>query len=101
MSFKNTASKTTQIDPNEFPFEELRDKNGDYFLTVGDAKTAGFDIDQIWSVVCEDGGDDKVHSVWCYGPPRHVVNVVGYTCTKERHDHDTYFEEIIYNDDFD
>lgn len=29
----------------EFPFEELRDPNGDYFATVRHAKEAGYDED--------------------------------------------------------
>ena len=94
---------TNDITYQDFPYDEIRDKGDDYFLTVNDAKAAGFDMDQIWSVVCEDGGsdDDNISSVWCYGPPRHVVNVIGYVCTRERHNHDTYFEEVIYDDDFD
>ena len=38
----------------EFPFDEVRDANGDYFDTVGEAMDAGFDLNQVWSVTEED-----------------------------------------------
>jgi hypothetical protein len=51
-----------------------------------EAKEAGYDDNQIWSVT--------VHDDWfCYGPPHHYVNHVGHIATKERHDNDTYYEE--------
>jgi len=52
-----------------------------------EAKEAGYDDNQIWSVV--DGDDNFL----IYGPPEHYVNHVGHTVTKERHDGNTYYEE--------
>ena len=70
-----------------FPFEQIRKEGGDYWLSWKEAKEAGYDDNQIWSVV--DGDDDFL----IYGPPEHYVNHVGHTVTKERHDGNTYYEE--------
>lgn len=72
-----------------FPFQEIRQETGDLFPTLQEAKAAGYDEDQIWSVT--EGDDD----VWCYGPPQHYVNLLGFVCTKERHDGQTYYEEEV------
>lgn len=34
----------------DFPYEEIRNVQGDYFDTVQEAQDAGFEMDQIWSV---------------------------------------------------
>ena len=75
------------IHEEEFPFEEIRDKNGDYFSTVADAKKhTGYDESHIWSVTeCEN--------TWSYGPSHHYVNLIGYVVTHEAHDGNTYYEE--------
>ena len=83
----------------DFPYEEIRAEHGDLFATIDAAKEAGFDDNQIWSVVDADSDDPAVHSIWVYGPPRHYVNLLGYVCTRERHDDDTYYEEVMYRDD--
>ena len=83
---------------SEFPYHEIRKPDGDLFHTVEEAMLSGFDLDQVWSIVEGEPEDDNVHSIWCYGPPDHVVNRLGYICTKERHDHDTYYEEVEYRD---
>lgn len=70
----------------DFPFEEVRDPNGDYFPSWMAARAAGFDDDQIWSV-CES------ENTWTYGPPHHWINLIGYVATHERHDHATYYHE--------
>ncbi len=72
----------------DFPYEEIRADDGNYFATAAEAVAAGFDIDQVWSITEFDEGDGIV-----YGPPHHYVNVLGFIATKERHDHETYFEE--------
>lgn len=83
------SSKETFIQ-GDFPFEEIRNENGDYFTSFSDAKAAGFDDDQIWSVCIHDG-------TYCYGPPHHYVNFFGCVVTREKHDNQTYYEEV--NDD--
>jgi hypothetical protein len=79
---------TTHI--GDFPFEETRHPSGDLFDTMEEARAAGFDDDQIWSVV---SGDDE--DVWVYGPPHHYINRLGFVATQERHDNDTYYEETF------
>lgn len=75
-----------------FPFEEIRRPDGDYFLSWKDAKDAGYDDDQIWSII-EGEGDDG--SEWfTYGPPHHYVNHYGHVATEERHDGNTYYHEL-------
>jgi|TARA_R110002110_G_scaffold5194_1_gene26920 hypothetical protein len=75
------------VHETDFPFKEIRKEGGDYWLSWKEAKEAGYDDNQIWSVV--DGDDDFL----IYGPPEHYVNHVGHTVTKERHDGNTYYEE--------
>lgn len=77
----------------DFPFLDIRNARGDYFATIAEAKAAGFDENQIWSVV---GGDENCMT---YGPSHHYINLLGYVCTVERHDGDTYYEESWPSDD--
>ena len=90
----------------EFPFEEIRAPDGNYFASWAEAKAAGYDDDQIWSVT---GGDDEFETLpdgtemrvctFLYGPPHHYVNHIGHIATSERHDGATYFEERLEMDD--
>lgn len=74
-------------DHNEdFPFEEIRKPNGDYFKSAAEAQKAGYSLDQIWSVIESDG-------CWTYGPSHHYINAVGYIATNEQHDGNTYYHE--------
>ena len=82
-----------------FPFNEygqgkLRRDIGetDYYRSWQEAKDAGWDDNQIWSVT----GEDNTH---LYGPPHHYVNHIGHIATEERHDGKTYYEESWENDD--
>lgn len=75
----------------DFPFEEIRKADGNYFDSWAEAKAAGWDDDQIWSIVEGDGDEET----WVYGPPHHYVNVLGFIATNERHDGDTYYEETF------
>lgn len=70
----------------DFPYDEIRAPSGDYFRNWQEAKDAGFDDDQIWSVVEAEG-------TYTYGPPHHYVNHIGHVATNERHDGDTYYHE--------
>ena len=78
---------TTTI-TGEFPFEEIRAENGDYFTSWAAAREAGFQDSQIWSITVHD-------DTWCFGPPQHWINLVGFVATKEHHDGDTYYEELV------
>lgn len=70
----------------QFPYDEIRRTDGDYFHSRQEANDAGHDDSHVWSVIESEG-------VWSYGPPHHYVNVLGYIATKESHDGDTYYEE--------
>lgn len=70
----------------DFPYEEIRLPSGDYFPSWQAARDAGYQDNQIWSV-CEDNGS------YSYGPPHHIVNVLGFIATKETHDFETYYDE--------
>jgi hypothetical protein len=77
----------------DFPFEIIRRPNGDYFDSWEEARLAGYDDNQIWSVTEGDGDDG---SEWfTYGPPHHYVNHVGHIATKKRHDGNTYYHECV------
>ena len=80
------ATEETTVHEAEFPFEEIRRPDGDYFFSWKEAKGAGYDDDQIWSVTVHD-------ECYCYGPPEHYANHLGHVATKERHDGNTYYEE--------
>jgi len=73
----------------EFPFEEHRaEPDGDLYMSVQEALSAGWLKTQIWSVVtCDDS------NTWTYGPSHHYVNVLGFIATKEPHDNETYYHE--------
>jgi hypothetical protein len=75
----------TKIYHMEFPFEEIRQEDGNYFDSEKAAQRAGFTNDHIWSIVEEDG-------VLIYGPSYHYVNRIGYIATAEAHDGMTYYE---------
>ncbi len=82
----------------EFPYEEIREPDGNYFSTYENALLeANGNAFHVWSVVSTetDGGD----LVFTYGPGKHYVNVIGWICTQETHDGDTYYEERIEFDD--
>jgi len=87
---KTTTMKTTTIE-GDFPFEEIRRPDGDYFQDWQEAKDAGYDDDQIWSVTTAEGDDGSEWSIT--GPPHHFINHIGHIATLERHDNNTYYEE--------
>jgi len=70
----------------DFPYAEIRKRNGDYFDTSLEAEQAGYAETQIWSVTKSDGP-------YTYGPSFHYINVLGFIATKEHHDNDTYYHE--------
>jgi hypothetical protein len=72
----------------EFPFEELKKPSGDFFASWLEASLAGYKDCNIWSIVA---GDISLS----YGPPHHIVNVIGFVATKEAHDNETYYHEPV------
>jgi hypothetical protein len=88
---------TTAIEAiqQDFPFDEIRDENGNYFSSVADAMKAGYQKSQIWSVVHGDGVGPNGEDVYTYGPSFHYVNVIGYIATNEHHNNNTYYDELL------
>ena len=71
----------------EFPFNEIRTSDGDFFSTAQEASDAtGLDAKHIWSIADHDGAIT-------YGPASNCVNVYGYFATTEAHDGCTYYIE--------
>lgn len=70
----------------DFPFEIIKSPNEDYFANVAEAQAAGFELNQIWSVV-------EVDNTFTYGPAGHIFDVLGFIATKEKHDGETYYTE--------
>lgn len=88
-------AKTTMIN-GEFPFDEIKDENGDYFLRLSDAMKFAPEC-MIWSLV-EQGEMDSLDDplIYIYGPPHHHhIDVIGYLITEEPHDFYTYYFETI------
>ena len=83
-------SKTYNYD---FPFPELKTPTGDYYDNRSEMERAGFQESQMWSVVEADSTDGSEYLV--YGPVHHYVNLLGYICTAEHHDGDTYYYECV------
>jgi len=73
----------------EFPFNELKNQHGDYYGTISEAVLDGFNLNQIWSVT---EGDEQTY---IYGPHNHFVNLIGYVCTLEKHNMNTYYVETL------
>ena len=79
------------VHTEEFPFEEIRTETGDYFGSAAAAELRGYSPNQIWSVT-------ECDNEWCYGPPHPWLNLIGYVATKEKHDHNTYYIERVFDD---
>ena len=82
----------TTIIQNDFPFEEIKKESGDYFNSIKEMEDLGFTENQMWSVVYDDTDNGCVYT---FGPRDHWINLIGYVATKEEHDGDTYYEELI------
>ena len=86
----------TTIHKTDFPYEEIRQggtSEGNYFDTYEEALLeANGNAFHVWSLT-EDESEDGTEIIFTYGPGRHFVNVIGYLCTQETHDGDTYYEE--------
>ena len=87
-----TRPDETVVIKEDFPFEEIRTKSGDFFHTLEEVKALGYTEDQIWSVVIADTDEGYTYS---YGPCEHWIGRLGYVATKEKHDGNTYYEETV------
>ena len=66
-----------------FPYEEIRQPNGDYWESVQQAKDAGWLLNQIWSVSVYDEQPGKTTFLYTTPCLLNPVNVLGYVCTTE------------------
>jgi hypothetical protein len=89
---KCETSQKVDFVPAEFPFEEIRRADGNYFDSWQQAAEEGFPDNQIWSVT---SGENSI----CYGPPHHYVNHIGHIATAEKHNGNTYYEETFEEED--
>ncbi len=79
----------------DFPYEEIRNKSGDYFDYASDLTDLGYTDSQIWSVIEVDSNAPNVDYVIITGPSYHYVNRIGYFATEEAHDGETYYVDEI------
>lgn len=80
----------------DFPYEEIRDENEDYFSSYDLAFEVADSEYNIWSVLEDEiEKNGKRTIVLTYGPGYHYVNILGYVVTKEAHENETYFEEHL------
>tara|TARA_R110002110_G_scaffold226672_1_gene441005 strand:- start:236 stop:514 length:279 start_codon:yes stop_codon:yes gene_type:complete len=79
----------------QFPFDEIKRNDGEYFDTAKEAMTAtGLGSSHVWVIIESDTGNDNEY---CYttSPPHHYINKIGYIATQEPHDHETYYNETV------
>jgi len=63
--------------------------------TLAVAKAVGFEEAQVWSRVYATEESNGQRFV-IYGPPRHSYEEgASYVCTRELHDNDTFYEEVL------
>jgi hypothetical protein len=82
----------------EFPFEEVRNPQGDYFLTAEDAlAVTRCQPNQIWSVTISESENPNIRDIFTYGPAdyRRLGYHAGYVVTVEKHDNNTLYVENI------
>ena len=83
------------VNYTDFPFDEIRSEDGDYFNSSQELLDLGFKNNQIWSVIFTEADHPAFYGTYTYGPSHHYVNVLGFIATRETHDNNTYFEERI------
>ena len=80
----------------EFPFDEIKDANGDYFDTIDLAiKQTGLTVDHVWSITQDDHMEKDDWQVFITGPSHHYCNLLGYVVTEKPHDGNTYYIEEV------
>ena len=76
----------------EFPYEEIKDADGNYFLHYEDVIDAGYCEEQVWTVISNDNANGIYFT---YDSTRRIVNVIGYIATKEEAVPGEYYEEFV------
>ena len=111
LDFSVQPDKKVKItEAKEFPYEEIKDKNGDYFGSIAAALAKIADMQnlpqggmttewriralkQIWSVIITDTEEGVIFT---FTNPDHFVNREGFIVTKEARQHydEEYNEEV-------
>ena len=79
-----------------FPYEEIKDTDGNYFQRYQDVLDAGFSDAQVWTVIVTD--EDL--GLWItYDNGYRFVNVLGYVASKEEVTAEECYEEWVELDD--
>jgi hypothetical protein len=90
-------AEANMVIPNkDFPYDEIRRDDGNYFDSWKEVKAAGYAKTQTW---CITTGDSE-HGTWfCYDSSPHFVNVMGYVATKEHAKPGECYEELLLNEE--
>ena len=76
----------------EFPYEEIKDADGNYFLHYEDVIAAGYCEEQVWTVI----STDTANGIWfTYDSTPRIVNVIGYIATEEEAVPNECYEEFV------
>ena len=87
----------------EFPFDEVRNPQGDYFNSVEDAMAVTkCQPNQVWSVTISDSDNPNIRDIYTFGPAdyRRLGYRAGYVVTVEKHDGNTLYVENIREEEF-
>jgi len=76
----------------EFPYEEIKDADGNYFLHYEDVIAAGYCEEQVWTVISTD---NETGIYFTYDSRHRIVNVIGYIATEEEAVPGEYYEEFV------
>ena len=90
-------SEADMVQPRlEFPYEEIRRADGNYFDSWKEVTTAGYADTQIW---CVTTGDEEQGTWFCYENTRRFVDVLGFIATKEHAKPGECYEELVLNEE--
>ena len=88
------------VNYTDFPFDEIRSEDGDYFNSSQELLDLGFKNNQIWSVIFTEADHPAFYGTYTYGPSHHYINRLGFIATRETHDNNTYYIDEIPMSDF-
>ena len=92
-------AEANMVEPSskEFPYEEIRRDDGNFFDSWDEVEAAGYSYRQIW---CITSGDTEEGTWFCYDNAHHYVNVLGYIATNEHAKPNEHYEELLLNEEF-
>ena len=90
-------SEANMVEPSEeFPYEEIRRADGNYFDSWSEVSDAGYSYRQTW---CITSSDSEQGTWFCYDNAPHFVNVLGFIATNEHAKPGEYYEELLLNEE--